>query len=169
LFADLPEDGLIYRAMIFQANPKIRRVVFICTPHRGSNMADQSIGQIAIRLIALPSQLVDVLKTSAGAAMRAAFGRKVMPNSIYGLSPENPMLKVLDKAPIQAPHHTIFGDRGIHNEPNSTDGVVPYWSSHLDTALSEKSVPGPHGSCELPQTISELQRILHLDLKAGGN
>jgi hypothetical protein len=41
---------------------------------------------------------------------------------------------------------------------------VPYWSSHLDGAQSEKIVPGPHGSCELPQTIAELDRILRLHL-----
>ena len=104
-----------------------------------------------------------------GNALLAATGNKRLPNSIFSLSPKNPSLLVMDKVPIRAPHHTIFGDRGIHNEPNSTDGIVPYWSSHLDSALSEKSVPGPHGSCELPETIAELQRILHLHLKTAGN
>jgi hypothetical protein len=42
--------------------------------------------------------------------------------------------------------------------------VVPYWSSHLDGAQSEVIVPGPHGACELPQTIAELDRILRLNL-----
>jgi len=155
--------------MIFNANPKIRRIVFICTPHRGSNMATQSVGQIAMRLIALPGNLVSLAKNTAGDALHAVTGSKRLPNSIFSLSPKNPSLAVMNSVPIQAPHHTIFGDRGIHNEPNSTDGVVPYWSSHLDTALSEKSVPGPHGSCELPQTIAEVQRILHLDLQGGHN
>jgi hypothetical protein len=41
---------------------------------------------------------------------------------------------------------------------------VPYWSSHLDGAKSECIVPGPHGSCELPQTIAELDRILRLHI-----
>jgi hypothetical protein len=164
--ADMPKDGLVYRAVIFDANPKIRRIVFICTPHRGSNMANASIGQIAMRLIALPSNLVSVARSAAAHAMLAVIGRKSLPNSINSLSPENPTLKVMDKLPIQAPYHTIFGDRGIHNEPNSTDGIVPYWSSHVDGALSEKSVPGPHGSCELPETIAELQRILHLHLES---
>jgi hypothetical protein len=42
--------------------------------------------------------------------------------------------------------------------------VVPYWSSHETKAQSELIVPGPHGSCELPQTIAELDRILRLHL-----
>jgi pimeloyl-ACP methyl ester carboxylesterase len=169
VLAAAPEGSLIHRAMIFNANPKIRRIVFICTPHRGSNMAIQSIGQIAMRLIALPSNLVSAVKGVAGDALAKFSGSKGLPNSISSLSPKNPTLKVMDGVAIRAPHHTIFGDQGIHNEPNSTDGVVPYWSSHLDSALSEKSVPGPHGSCELPETIAEVQRILHLQLQSGGN
>ena len=166
---EIPKDSLVYRAVIFDANPKIRRIVFICTPHRGSNLATASIGQIAMRLIALPSKLLSVAKSAGARAMLAVIGRKSLPNSINSLSPENPTLKVMNKLPIQPPYHTIFGDRGIHNEPNSTDGIVPYWSSHLDGALSEKSVPGPHGSCELPQTIEELKRILRLHLQTAGN
>ncbi|MEY3897498.1 MAG: hypothetical protein RLZZ214_3019, partial [Verrucomicrobiota bacterium] len=77
-------------------------------------------------------------------------------------------LKAIDSVPFRAPHHSIIGDRGKGDTPNSSDGVVPYWSSHLGTAKSEKIVPGPHGSCELPQTIEELKRILHLHLKSVG-
>ena len=93
---------------------------------------------------------------------------KILPNSVTSLSPKNPTLKVVDKAPMRVPHHTILGDRGRGDSPNSSDGVVPYWSSHLDSAQSQKIVPGPHGSCELPQTIEELKRILHLHLKTAG-
>ena len=161
----LPKDGLVHRSLIFDANPKVRRIVFICTPHRGSNMAIGGIGELAMRLIALPANLTSAITSTAANGVATITGSKRMPNSIYSLSPKNPTLKVMDSVPIQAPYHTIFGDRGVHDEPNSTDGVVPYWSSHLDKALSEKSVPGPHGSCELPETIEELKRILHLHLK----
>jgi len=44
------------------------------------------------------------------------------------------------------PYHSIIGDRGRGDTPNSSDGVVPYWSSHLDGAQSEKIVPSEHGS-----------------------
>jgi hypothetical protein len=40
--------------------------------------------------------------------------------------------------------------------------------SHLTGAQSELIVPGPHGSFGLPQTVSELKRILRLNLAAGG-
>ena len=74
----------------------------------------------------------------------------------------------MNAARITVPYHSIIGDRGKGDSPNSTDGVVPYWSSHLDGAQSEVIVPGPHGACELPQTIAELDRILRLYLRSSG-
>lgn len=94
-------------------------------------------------------------------------GRAKLPNSVSGLKPTNPALKVVNSATMTVPYDSIIGDRGKGDSPNSTDGVVPYWSSHLDGAKSECVVPGPHGSCELPQTITELDRILELHLKNG--
>jgi len=169
VLASLPAENLVRRATIFDANPRVHRIVFICTPHRGSQMATSSIGEIAARLIALPSTLATAARNSLGNALTSVTGAKSLPNSIYSLSPKNPTLKIMDKLPIQAPHHSIIGDRGKGDTPNSSDGVVPYWSSHLDTAKSEKIVPGPHGSCELPETIAELKRILNLELKTAGN
>ena len=66
------------------------------------------------------------------------------------------------KLPISrsVPYHSIIGDRGKGNSPNSTDGVVPYWSSHLDGAASEKIVPSGHGANENPEGIAEIRRIL---------
>jgi hypothetical protein len=89
---------------------------------------------------------------------------KRLPNSITGLKPSSPALPVINSVPIGVPYHSIIGDRGKGDCPNCSDGVVAYWSSHLDGAQSEKIVPGPHGSCELPQTIAELDRILRLHL-----
>jgi hypothetical protein len=93
----------------------------------------------------------------------------IFPNSVSGLSPNNPSLKIVNSARITAPYHSIIGDRGKGDSPNSTDGVVPYSSSHLDGAKSELIVPGPHGSCNLPQTIGELKRILRLHLRASAD
>jgi hypothetical protein len=66
--------------------------------------------------------------------------------------------------PITAPYHSIIGDRGRGDTPNSSDGIVPYWSSHLEGAQSELIVPGGHGSFALPQSVAELKRILRLEL-----
>jgi hypothetical protein len=92
-----------------------------------------------------------------------------LPNSVSNLKPNAPYLKVLNKESIQVPYNSIIGNRGRPGPlADSSDGVVPYWSSHLDGAQSECIVPGPHGSCQLPQTIAELDRILRLNLGISG-
>jgi pimeloyl-ACP methyl ester carboxylesterase len=166
IFKQNSSDSLVVRATTFRANPRIKRVVFICTPHRGSDMASGGLGKFAISLINLPGQLVTVMKDalSAGELVQLTGSAKRLPNSVWGLKPSNPALPVINAAPISVPYHSIIGDRGKGGCPNCSDGVVAYWSSHLDGARSELIVPGPHGSCELPQTIAELDRILRLHL-----
>ncbi len=170
IFRQNSRDSLIVRATIFQANPRIKRVVFICTPHRGSEMASSGLGRFGISLISLPLNIATKMKDALTSAdlVQLTGSSKRLPNSITGLKPSNPGLPVINSAPISVPYHSIIGDRGKGDSPNSTDGVVPYWSSHLDGAQSECIVPGPHGSCELPQTIAELDRILRLNLGLPG-
>ena len=166
IFDQQPKGSLIVRATTFRANPRIQRVVFICTPHRGSDMASGGLGKFAISLINLPGQLATVMKDSlsSGELLQLTGSSKRLPNSVWGLKPTNPALSVINEARITVPYHSIIGDRGKDHCPDCTDGVVAYWSSHLDGAKSELIVPGPHGSCELPQTINELDRILRLNL-----
>jgi hypothetical protein len=154
----------VKRALIFDANPRVARIVFICVPHRGSDLATNWIGSIGIALIRLSGNILTGVSAVITAPLQKNLGFKRMPTGINGLSPQNPLLHGLDTLPIHAPYHSIIGDRGRGDTPNSSDGVVPYWSSHLAGAQSELIVPGPHGSFALPQTISELKRILHLHL-----
>ncbi len=161
-------DSLIVRSMTFRANPRIKRVVFVCTPHRGSDIASGGIGNFGISLITLPLTVAKTMKDSLTTQQIAHLtgSSKRLPNSVSGLKPTNPSFPIVNSAQITVPYHSIIGDRGKGNSPNSTDGVVAYWSSHLDGAKSEKIVPGPHGSTGLPQTIAELDRILELHLSS---
>ena len=61
------------------------------------------------------------------------------------------------------PYHSIIGDRDRGDTPNSSDGVVPYWSSHLPGAQSELIVNSDHGAQYNPQAIREVERILRLN------
>jgi pimeloyl-ACP methyl ester carboxylesterase len=166
-FRNVKPGDLVERSTIYQANPNIDRVVFICTPHRGSKMALGTLGQLAIRMISLPTDLASTVTNTLGSSVAIITGDPARsPTSIDGLSPRNPVFQVLDSRPLEAPHHSIIGDRGKGDTPNSSDGIVEYWSSHLDSAASEKIVPGPHGSFDTPETLAELRRILHLHLKS---
>lgn len=165
-FSRVKPGSAIHKSLIFEANPHVDRVVFICTPHRGSNMAMGGIGNLAKKMIMLPRDIASQIKSTLGDSLAVLTGdSNRLPNSVSALSPTNPTLRVLDQKPLMAPCHSIIGDRGKGDTPNSTDGVVAYWSSSLKGAESECIVPGPHGACELPETIAELRRILHLQLR----
>lgn len=69
------------------------------------------------------------------------------------------------------PYHVISGDRRKggnkdDTKPVMSDGVVPYWSSHLDGAVSELVVPSPLSARRNPQAIVEVKRILKLNAQA---
>ena len=160
-----PPESVFGRALLFHANPEVKRVVFICVPHRGSGLALGTLGELAIRLIALPVTVAGAMENTLGDAVALATGNpNRVPTSIDSLSPHNPLLKALDKSVIEAPHHSVIGDRGRGDTPHSSDGVVEYKSSHLASAESELIVPGPHGLCDYPQAIEELRRVLHRHL-----
>jgi hypothetical protein len=167
LYAKVQPENVVKRALVFDANPRVHRIVFICVPHRGSDLATNWIGSFGVGLISLPGKLLSGAADVVSAPLEKDVGVKHMPTGINGLSPRSPLLRGLDTLAIHAPYHTIVGDRGKGDTPNSSDGVVAYWSSHLTGAQSELIVPGPHGSYALPQTVSELKRILRLNLTAG--
>ena len=162
LYSELPDDSRAKRALIFRANPAVKRVIFIATPHRGSSLASGGIGAIAIWLIRLPFETLSEIpeRMAEVFAYRNGRTRAFVPTSIQGLSPNSPLLHALDRLPIEAIHHSIIGDRGRGDSPNSSDGVVPYWSSHLSSAASEKIVPAGHEAMADPQAIAEIRRIL---------
>jgi hypothetical protein len=83
-------------------------------------------------------------------------------NSVDSLSPKSRFLNAMNTIPMTSgvPYNTIIGDRGRGDSPNSSDGVVPYWSSHMNGSESERIVPSGHSAHQNPQAIAEVLRIL---------
>lgn len=82
--------------------------------------------------------------------------------SVQSLEPGAPMVAAMDASPYRKGviYHSIIGDRGKGDTPNSSDGVVDYWSSHQEGAASELIVPTGHGSYASPLAIADFVRIL---------
>lgn len=170
LFRHVQDNRLLQRTLTFDADPKVDRLVFIATPHRGSDVAAGGIGKIGLRLVTLPAGVARALTDGMGDALSLLTGDPDhLPNSISGLAPTSPVLKVLEPLPIKAPYHSIIGNRGLGSLVESSDGVVKYSSSHLDGAASERIVPSWHGNCDSKQTVKEIRRILLLHLRETGS
>jgi pimeloyl-ACP methyl ester carboxylesterase len=170
----LPPDDLIKQALVFKANPRIKRVVFVAAPHRGAPLAVNIIGRIGAALIHLPGQVISDIGTATieEAAAAAGLKKNFLPNSINGLSPKSPLLISMNEVPIRVPFHSIIGVAGEPKAPleKTSDTVVPYWSSHLDAARSEKIVPYPHTAMFVkPEATDEIKRVLRLHLVSIGD
>ena len=174
-FSDIPASELrlsaeakreLLEIVYFSPRTDVSRVIFVSTPHRGSQLALRPLAGFFASLIQLPFSVLlgktehsEILRSMRD-DVRSTF---VAPaNSIRFLRAKSPLLVAILKLPMSrsVPYHSIIGDRGKGNSPNSTDGVVPYWSSHLEGAASEKIVPSGHGANENPEGIAEIRRIL---------
>jgi pimeloyl-ACP methyl ester carboxylesterase/predicted GNAT family acetyltransferase len=167
---DPQSKRLLEEVLIFEHRRDIGRVIFMSTPHRGSDLASNWIGRIGSMLVKAPSKLLKVgqIVRESLTADPAALQVKGLPNSVDTLAPNNRFVVAINKIPLTKtiPYHSIIGDRGRGDTPNSSDGVVAYWSSHLDGAKSERIVPSGHGSPLNPQAIAEVHRILQLNSKS---
>jgi hypothetical protein len=155
---------LLASVLVFEDRPEIDRVVFISGPHRGSELADNWIGRLGSKLVRLPGFMSDLRDTLASTLTVDTAGMRLnrIPNSIDTLSPNNRFVQAINKIPVVpgVPYHSVIGDRGRGDTPDSSDGVVAYWSSHLDEAVSEKIVPSGHNAQQNPEGIEEVRRIL---------
>jgi pimeloyl-ACP methyl ester carboxylesterase len=155
-----PPEQLVKRSLIFPARTDVARIVFIATPHRGTEFAYRGISRLGHYLIRLPRWIHDEILLFQDAIPQ--LGGRRYPTSIAGLSPSSAFLRGLDEAPLGAPVHSILPVLGDPGDPLANDGVVPLWSSRVPFAVSELLVPGDHGAFDAPESLSELRRILRL-------
>jgi len=85
------------------------------------------------------------------------------------LSAKSTALIAVSELPIEVPYHSVIGL--LHQGPKErgSDGVVPYWSSHLSGAQSELIVRSGHSIIDNPDATREVVRILHLEQRARQN
>lgn len=164
---DTQTRQLLKKMLIFDHLPFVKRVVFIATPHRGSPMADEWYTKLAAGIVNLPGNVVE----GAGKALKgniltpevATAYTKRVPTALTLLSPTSPFMKIAPTVPFVPgiPYHSIIGIQKGSPGPGSSDGIVPYESSHLEGVESETFVPSGHSAQEHPLAIAELKRILH--------
>jgi pimeloyl-ACP methyl ester carboxylesterase len=153
--------------LYFQRNPRIVRVIFMAAPHRGSPMAESFIGFVGNSLTHLSpmlergfSQLARVNPDAMTPGAAAFYSGRF--SAVRTLSPKSTALIAVSELPISVPYHSVIGQLHPGPKEQGSDGVVPYWSSHLAGAQSELIVGSGHGVIDNPDAIREVIRILHL-------
>ena len=161
----------IRRVAFFKANPDINRAILLAAPLRGSEIASNQLGKFGAWLIRLPFESSDtILGDLAAAGVLTDAGErwgKRPNNSINGLRPDNPTLERVLDSPVRRGvtiHSIIAKKNPVHSLLESSDGVVPYTSAHLDKAVSEEIVEkAAHTRMVIrDETIEEVLRILYL-------
>ena len=171
LKATAERKEMLRNVFFFEPHPMVARAVFIATPHGGSSLSDEFVGRLADRLIRLPRSLRvtyrDLIFQNGRDFFTPEVRRGGMPSSIDELRRNNRLLTAMSRLPTRpgVEAHSVIGRKDPADPvEDSTDGVVPYGSSHIDWAVSEQVVIGDHGCQDVPDTIEELRRILNLHL-----
>jgi pimeloyl-ACP methyl ester carboxylesterase len=153
------------RYMFFHAEPFVRRVVFLATPHRGSELSRGVVGRVSSGLISEPDYVHNLLsrliKDNPDAFDRRRFRR--FPTSIETLEPDSQvLLALLAMTPNPGvTFHSIIGALRPGPIATTSDGVVSYRSAHLDGVASERVVRShDHGVQKDLEAIAEVRRIL---------
>jgi pimeloyl-ACP methyl ester carboxylesterase len=166
---DVETRAILHRSTFFTPEPFVKRVIFVCTPHRGSFLAAMTLGRFAASLVTLPSELtgrmLDVVTLNQGALVLRSLDK--LPTSIDNMSPTSEFIQTLAALPI-APGiaaNSIIAVDGDDALDVASDGVVQYTSARHAGVESEKVVRSSHSAQGNPAVIEEIRRILLVHLQ----
>ena len=153
---------LLRRGLFVKPLPYVSRVVFICTPHRGSYVAGRAIvANVTRRLLSLPFTLTGV---AADLARNPGTATIVVPSAVDNMSPRHHFIRALQEIPVTpaVTVNSIIAVEGDGPLADGDDGVVKYSSAHIEPVESELVVKSSHSTQGNPHTIEEVRRILRL-------
>ena len=165
------------RYFFFEPLPFVSRVVFLATPHRGSDLTRGVVGRVGSSLISDPDSihklLYQLVKDNPDAFDSRRFRR--LPDQHRDArarlaDPDGTAEHEAPAPPAAAKFHSIIGSLRPTGVDKTTDGVVPYRSAHIERrGVGERVVRSDHGVQKDPEAIREVRDILreHVGLAAG--
>lgn len=171
---------VVQKRFKMEALPEVGRMVLISGPLRGTEYADRWFTRAIRKVIRLPQSFAEsVINGIKDANLDERLIKSIhkitlanVQNGPSDLSKKSEFMHMTGNASIipNLPYHSIMGNlNGDVPKAEMSDGIVPYNSSHLDGALSEKIISGGHSIQETPEAVLELRRILRLHLEKLGD
>jgi pimeloyl-ACP methyl ester carboxylesterase len=157
---------LLQESLFVEPLPFVRRVIFVCTPHRGSYQAGGRVIHWITRFMRLPGDVLnvgtDLLQGNADKVKLAT--QTGLPTSIHNMTPSNRFIQTLATIPITpgVAAHSIIAVQGDGPVEHGNDGIVEYTSAHIEGVESELVVNSGHSAQSNPRTVEEVRRILLL-------
>src|SRR3990170_8425837 len=123
---------LFRRGLFVEPLPTVSRVIFICTPQRGSFVAGSNIiANLVRRLVSPPSALAGAAADLAPNPDAARVG--FVPTAVDNMSPGNPFILGLQAIPVvpSVKVNSIIAVEGDRQVEQGDDGVVKYSAAHI--------------------------------------
>ena len=163
--ADETTRARLAAACFFEPLPQVRRVIFIATPHCGSNNASGLVGDVATLLVHESPQEAEMHRRliEQNPGVFAAVIQKRLPTSIDLLKPESPLLEALRemRAGDGVKLHNIIGVKPQLPLHEPSDGVVPVASARHPGVSSETTTRAQHAKVHRAfESSEEIARIL---------
>jgi hypothetical protein len=164
------ERSRLAKCFYFRANPAIRRVITLGTPHHGSIFADDYTRYFGRKFITLPEMMVELtnklVRENPGSFKNTDL--LTMTTSIDSLAPECPIFTALNAADREpnVQYHNVIGviskdSFAGYFAGEEGDGIVGKASATLPGVESEKIVPASHMEVHrYPLSVLEVRRIL---------
>lgn len=160
--------------------PQVGRAVFVAAPFRGTDYADKWFTRLIRRTLQLPASFSDRLARLVSGSglpesvqqLLRASGALNLENGASDLSSQSRFNQVTRHVQVRPglPFHLMMGRSDLRGPlAQSSDGIVPYQSAHLDGAVSEKVLEGGHSIQLAPEAVVEFRRILRQHLIALGD
>lgn len=177
---NLPENEVqaFKNIFILEPNSNIKGVLFLETPHRGSDTSGKFIGRFASAIIRLPLSMQQLFSkiwerdlAHYVTAEMAPYMTRTGPDSVRVLSPKHPLLQGLSQLEPVVPVYSVIGNNNPEICPDNitcptlNDGVVDYSSAHLAEAASEIIVESQHNAYQSPEAIAFILEVLASPIK----
>ena len=139
-------------------------VVYMATPHRGAPLARAYLVTALSKLVTLPQTLLEeaynIATLQEDTVLLNPQHAYQWFTSLHQLDPDSYSIRGLQGLRVRkARTHSIIGDRGCSNCPRCSDGVVPYWSSHINWG-TESIVPADHSVQDSMATAADMRKLL---------
>lgn len=139
-------------------------VIYLATPHRGAPVAKYRLVTALTKFVTLPQTLVkeayNIATLQQDIFLLNPQDAYLWFTSVNQLKPDSYSISGLHGLKVRnVPTHSIIGDSGKGDSPKSSDGVVPYWSSHIPWG-TETIVPSEHSVQDCMETANDLKRVL---------
>ena len=160
------------RSLFYFEPIKAGLVIYMATPHRGAPMADYGVVTFFRKLVQLPENMVTELLAIATLQQDSLLTNpekiKTWFTSVGQLSPDSWSIHALSGMKMRPSRtYSVIGWCRGRELARSSDGVVPYWSSHLPKG-EEFVVCSGHSVQDKKHTAALLRTLLRDYLKSLG-